>query len=281
VDQQFAGPFGIDVGINATGGVAEGFTPSQTSLVAVDVFITSGGTNPALTLTANIRKGSFDGPVLVSSTFVVPANTSATFASPDIIHVDFGGILTLIPGNLYFIQINPDGGFLGVAAADGNPYAGGDGYQGNFTCCGLDLGFRTYYSTSPFVPLAPSQCVEKVYDRVVSMNSPIYNSFEAKRFLLFAPANGNTIVNLLLAHDSCVVAGRNSLTATVNFGSNVLIGSPDRDSLNGGNGPDLIIGNGAPKGQKDTEIGGQGIDTCLGDPSQTVKLQCEILSQAP
>src|SRR4051812_22039430 len=105
------------------------------------------------------------------------------------------------------------------------------------------------------MPPTPDECSNMTFDKVVVMTSPSYVSFSADRELVFAPVGMSATVNLVLAHDSCVVSQGGSLTATVNFGSNVLIGGPLRDSLVGGRGSDLIIGNGAPSPQKDVENG--------------------------
>lgn len=95
-------------------------------------------------MTVNIRSGSYDGPILGTSTTIVPAGLAADYTNPYVVHLDFATPIALTPGSLYYIQVEPNGGFYGIAAAFGNGYAGGDGYQGSFTCCGIDLGFRTY-----------------------------------------------------------------------------------------------------------------------------------------
>jgi hypothetical protein len=124
---------------------------------------------------------------------------------------------------------------------------------------------------------APDECSGMTFDRVVVMTTPIYTSHFADRELVFAPKGMTATITLLLAHDSCIVAADSRINATVFYGNNVLIGSPQRDALNGGRGNDLIIGNGAPSGERDVEAGGSGTDTCVGLPGSTVKVTCEIL----
>lgn len=145
MDQQFTGPFDFGLGVNNTGGVAQGFKPTQNNLVATDIFLTSNGANPSIVLTVNIRDGGPDGPVLGSTTATVPANTLATVLSPYVLHADFGSPIALTPGNFYILQVDPDGGFFGVAASYANGYPDGAGFQGTFSLPGLDWGFRTYY----------------------------------------------------------------------------------------------------------------------------------------
>jgi hypothetical protein len=145
IDQAYDANFDFDVGVNATGGVSQGFTPTANRLDAVDVFITGNGNNPAMNLPVNIRAGSFDGPILGSSTLAIPASLGATASSPFVAHATFSPFIPLTPGGSYYIQVDPDGGFLGVAASFANRYAGGAGFQGDFTLDGLDWGFRTYF----------------------------------------------------------------------------------------------------------------------------------------
>jgi hypothetical protein len=158
VDQQYTGPFGFDMGLNTDIGVSQSFTPTADNLVAVDLFFTGTGNGPGVTLTVTIKAGLFDGAPLWSAPVDLPAGLNATAADPYVVHVDFSKQITLTPGGTYSIQISPDGGLgYGVAASFGDPYPGGDGYQGDFTCCGQDIGFRTY-SGAPAAPTSKDQC---------------------------------------------------------------------------------------------------------------------------
>lgn len=147
VDQANTSGFVFGMGINASGGIAQGFTPTADNIVAVDLFLTGNGSNPAIPLGVAIRSGTFDGPTLGTATLNVPAGISGSPGSPTVLQVQFAAPISLIPGNQYYIHVDPDGGFLGAAAAFGNSYPGGDAYQGDFTLAGLDIGFRTYSGT--------------------------------------------------------------------------------------------------------------------------------------
>ena len=156
VDQAFDAGFVFDLGVNAAGGVSQGFTPTANRLDAVDLFLTGFGTNPAITLTVNIRSASFDGPVVATSTVTVPPGITGSAASPTVVQVAYNDV-PLTPGNLYYIQIDPDGGFFGVAASFNNGYPNGQAFQGDFTLPGLDFGFRTYFAV-PQGPTSKDQC---------------------------------------------------------------------------------------------------------------------------
>jgi hypothetical protein len=147
VDQANTSSFAIDLGINATGGIAQGFTPTASSISAVDLFLTGSGSNPALSLNVNIRSGTFDGTVLGSTSIAVPANVTGTTSSPTVLQGVFATAIPLTPGNVYYIQVDPDGGFLGAAATTGDAYAGGEAFQGGSEATGVDIGFRTYFGT--------------------------------------------------------------------------------------------------------------------------------------
>ena len=159
VDQEFDGPFAFDMGVNATGGVSQSFTPAASRLDAVDIFFTGSGSNPPLALPVNIRT-SLNGPIIGSSIAAIPAGITGTPSSPTVIQVTFTPFIPLTPGAQYFIQVDPDGGFLGVAASFANGYPAGDGYQGDFTIAdALDWGFRTYAGESGVGPPAnKDQC---------------------------------------------------------------------------------------------------------------------------
>ena len=157
VDQQNVSGFTFDLGINASGGIAQGFTPTANRLDAVDLFLTGSGSNPPLTLTVTIRAGAYNGPDLGSTTLAVPAGLSGTPSNPTVLQAVFATSVPLTPGNQYYIHVDPDGGFLGAAAAFGNAYTGGDAYQGDFTLSGLDIGFRTYFA-QPQGPKSKDDC---------------------------------------------------------------------------------------------------------------------------
>lgn len=152
VDQANASGFTFDLGINAAGGIAQGFTPTANRLDAVDLFLTGTGSNPALSLTVNIRSGTFDGPVLGTTLVAVPADVTGTPSNPTVVQAVFATPVPLTPGSVYYIQVDPDGGFLGAAATSGDAYPGGGAYQGGSAAPAVDIGFRTYFSSRKVKP---------------------------------------------------------------------------------------------------------------------------------
>ena len=161
VDQSNTSGFTTFVSSNATGGSAQGFTPTASSLTAVDLFLFSFVPDQATTLTVNIRGGTHDGAILGTTTIDFPAGVGATQASPSEVQVVFATPVSLTPGSLYYIQIEPDGGAALAAATSGDAYTGGIAYQGGSTPAGRDLGFRTYYgalTSTPQGPTTQEQC---------------------------------------------------------------------------------------------------------------------------
>ena len=156
VDQSNTSGFTGFVSSNATGGSAQGFTPTASSLDAIDLFLFSFVPDQATTLTVNIRSGTHDGAILGTTTIEFPAGVGATQASPSEVQVVFATSIPLTPGSLYYIQIEPDGGVALASATSGDAYTGGIAYQGGSTPAGRDIGFRTYYGAPVATPQGPT-----------------------------------------------------------------------------------------------------------------------------
>jgi hypothetical protein len=141
-------------------GIAQGFTPTASRLDAVDLFFFSNGLNPALTLTVHIRSGAWNGPVLGTTSVAVPAGVTGQPPNPTVVQAVFAPI-PLTPGDLYYIQVDPDGGFLDVAATGSgvDHYLGGEAYLGGNVAVDDDIGFRTYFAASaPPGPTTREEC---------------------------------------------------------------------------------------------------------------------------
>jgi hypothetical protein len=160
VDQANASGFTVDINLNPPDGLAQGFTPTASRLDAVDLFIVSNGLNPALNLAVHIRSGASDGPVLGTALVPVPANVTGQPPNPTVLQAVFTPI-ALTPGSLYYIQVDPAGGFVTVAAtgSNSNAYPRGDLYHDGAILVGDDMGFRTYFATSAAGgPTTKEQC---------------------------------------------------------------------------------------------------------------------------
>ncbi len=137
-------PFTMMVGINATGGAAQGFTPTQSNLVGADALLARGFARATpTTLTAHIIAGTRFGAVLGTARVTIPAGGTFGFTP---IHFDFSPAVPLTPGQPYFFQIDPEGGIFGWAGSFGDPYAGGSAFQGGSALSATDFGFGTYYA---------------------------------------------------------------------------------------------------------------------------------------
>ena len=163
VDQSNTSGFTGFVSSNATGGSAQGFTPTASSLTAVDLFLFSFLTDRAVTLTVNIRSGTHDGAILGTTTVEFPAGAGGTLTSPTVVQAVFAKAIPLTPGSLYYIQIEPDGGVVLASTTSGDAYARGIVYQGGSMPAGRDIGFRTHYRAPTSTPQGPTtreQCKE-------------------------------------------------------------------------------------------------------------------------
>ena len=133
-------------GNNSNGSIYQGFTPSASPLVAVELHFRFGGGFPAegASATVKIRQGGPSGTVLGTATTYV-SGPRAT-GSKHLVHFDFPAIV-VTPGDLYIIEWTLQQGpiFWSWFATEGNPYPGGTTYG----CTGVpipgrDFSFYTY-----------------------------------------------------------------------------------------------------------------------------------------
>jgi hypothetical protein len=124
----------------------QSFTPSASSLAAVDLRLRAGGQFPweGITSGIKIRSSSVDGSVLATATTFVsgPQATGAELT----VRFQLSPALTVDPGESYVIEwTTPGDGILTWMVAEGNPYNGGMA----FGCSGTaieeeDFIFTTY-----------------------------------------------------------------------------------------------------------------------------------------
>jgi len=130
------------------GSLFQSFTPSESSLGAVDLQLRAGGSFPATQYptTTTIRSGAPNGAVLGTATTLV-AGPLATGAKP-MVRFQFRPEIVVTPGDTYVIDwVCPEegGSVLTWTAATGNPYPGGTAFGcGGSAITGEDFIFTTY-----------------------------------------------------------------------------------------------------------------------------------------
>ena len=170
IDHAFEGPFDTELSLEA--GAAQGFTPFQSDIVAVDLFLTGDGTNPPLTLIVDIADGPVDGLVLGSGIVAVPAGITGSPEAPYELHVDLPH-LTLISGT-YYIVVRPDSSSLSWAASSSGGYNLGDAYEGSTPVAGAEAGFRTYFVEPP---ITDGDGIDDDFDNCP--DAPNYDQFDS------------------------------------------------------------------------------------------------------
>ncbi len=153
VDQENDGPgtFGGGFAISPTGQpLGQEFTPTVNNLIGVDIWLVQIGAGTR-DITVTIWQGSIDtGTSLGSSTRTITSDLSGLAGITDF-HFDFNPTISLIPGQLYTMQVeDPDttGFIFGLSPIGGtNPYPGGDAITFG-TPTTFDFAFRTYFLSS-------------------------------------------------------------------------------------------------------------------------------------
>ena len=169
VDQDNSSGFIVDLPLDqGPGGLAQSFTPTANRLDAIDLFLVSNGFNPALTLTIHIRSDSPSGPVLGTTAIPVPAGLRGQLQNPDVVRGVFATPVSLTPGDVYFIQVDPVATQALTFDATRGAYLRGDLYMNGVLAVGDnpftsdDAAFRTYFATSapppPQGPTTREQC---------------------------------------------------------------------------------------------------------------------------
>ena len=152
-DQAFEGPFpfGFQLGMNVPGGVTQSFTPTASSLTAVEFLLGGSGGNPEIVVPVTIR-ASLDGPALGSSSITIPAGFVSDATNPVALRATFTPAVSLTPGTKYFVNVGQVGWGIGPAVSFSGGYDGGEVYQGLSVLSTSDIGFRTFTGTSGVGP---------------------------------------------------------------------------------------------------------------------------------
>jgi len=158
VDQSFTGPFAGFGSVTTFEAFGQEFTPTVSSLVAVDVFLqpnAAAGTGTTDTQTVTIRSDSKSGTILGSASKVV-TGVAGDPISPQ--HFDFDPPVSLTPGSIHVVTVKVQSSTaFNWLILEGNPYPGGSAI--GFPSPPFDdpdLGFATYFILpvgGNFVPL--------------------------------------------------------------------------------------------------------------------------------
>ena len=148
VDQSMTGPFAGFGVVSTNILIVQEFTPTVSSLVAVDVFLqpnpkAGGGTTE--TLTVDIRFGSINGAILGSSSKVLTVADGDPIAAQ---HFDFDPPVSLTSGSIHVITVKTQStAIFNWLIRDGDPYPGGSAIPFQSPPFNNpDLGFATYFS---------------------------------------------------------------------------------------------------------------------------------------
>jgi hypothetical protein len=189
-----------------TGSRFQSFTPSASSLDAVDLLLRAGGSFPTTGYDTTIKIWPNDpqGTVLGTATTFVPG--PLTSGVQQMVRFSFSGAISLTPGQTYIIEwISPQEGgvILGWMGADTNPYP----YGTAFGCWGTsiddtDFVFITYSTTtSPTLPvvLAPNGILDVEITYSPSVAGPCSGTLEIgsndpDESLVQVPLIGNGVV---------------------------------------------------------------------------------------
>jgi hypothetical protein len=123
------------------------FTPSQATVVSVEVRIEVTPGSGAATITLRIRDATIDGAILGSTSELVPAGFD------DWQHFDFPAPVALTPGATYVIQA--ESSIHAMWMRSGDLYPGGRAIDGGEPSSNADLLFRTYSQDGSPEPTPP------------------------------------------------------------------------------------------------------------------------------
>lgn len=103
--------------------VGQSFTPTLSSVNFVNLLTEPGGSTTPFTLELVISSGSISGAILGVSqqTTIVPSSLFASIVTP----FTFATSVTLVPGDLYFMQVVAVSGDALVGSSNTNNYSGG------------------------------------------------------------------------------------------------------------------------------------------------------------
>jgi hypothetical protein len=120
--------------------LAQTFTPTQPSLIGVEVYLHFQGIPEWDTMTVNIRDGSIAGPILASATSFV-AESGALGAAFH--RFDLPAPLSLTVGHVYALELDGNNYSAFWRGCNANGYSGGMSIQSGAPVSGQDLFFRT------------------------------------------------------------------------------------------------------------------------------------------
>jgi hypothetical protein len=120
--------------------IGQSFTPTLTSLNFVNLLTATVGSTSPFTLEVDIRSGSISETILGTSqpTLVTPPSAIATIVTP----FTFSTPVTLVPGDLYVMQVLTVSGDALVGSANINNYPGGTEILGGVAQPNNDLWFQ-------------------------------------------------------------------------------------------------------------------------------------------
>jgi hypothetical protein len=131
--------------------IGQEFTPTLTSLNFVDLHIDDVGSDigPGADFQVNIRSGTINGTIVgTSSTTFVPDNTNLGGGGNIITRLSFPTAVTLVPGNVYVIDVVqlapfvPGNANFGIDGNFGNTYAPGRAIIAGTPNTDFDFFFR-------------------------------------------------------------------------------------------------------------------------------------------
>lgn len=120
--------------------IGQSFTPTLSSMNLVNLLTEPGGSTTPFTLELVIRAGSISGAILGVSQLntIVPSSLFASIVTP----FTFATSVTLVPGDLYFMQVVAVSGDAELGSTNTNNYSGGTQILGGITQPNNDLWFR-------------------------------------------------------------------------------------------------------------------------------------------
>ena len=120
--------------------IGQSFTPTLASLNFVDLLTATTGSASPFTLEVEIRSGSISGTILGVSqpTMVTPPSATSTIVTP----FTFSMPVTLVPSDLYVIQVLAISGDALVGSSGINNYPGGTQILGGIAQPNNDLWFQ-------------------------------------------------------------------------------------------------------------------------------------------
>ena len=157
IDQAWEGPPQPGEGSSDTilppGTLGMEFTPSQPTLLGVDVSLVEANQDGDSTIDVRIREESINGVVLASASRQIPEGVGGNALEPSFFHFDLVKPLSVAPGQMYVMEVASSSNSLAWNGAEGHggpgsEYPGGDAIRAGVSG-GIDRFFRTYSAEQP------------------------------------------------------------------------------------------------------------------------------------